>query len=71
LLISFDTTTAGGFFKVFRHLSTPFLIISINTTATFFCHSREDGNPECLWALETQLDIRFRGYDGGAVVIFY
>jgi len=43
----------------------------LNTTATFFCHSREDGNPECLWASETQLDTRFRGYDGGAVVIFY
>ena len=35
-----------------------------NTTADFFCHSRENGNPACLRASKPQLDTRFRGYDG-------
>ena len=38
--------------------------VLINTTADFFRHSRENGNPACLCASKPQLDTRFRGYDG-------
>jgi hypothetical protein len=41
-----------------------YFLFDINTTADFFCHSRENGNPACLRASKPQLDTRFRGYDG-------
>jgi hypothetical protein len=36
----------------------------------FFRHSRENGNPGCLWGSKARLDTRFRGYDGWGGSIF-
>ena len=40
------------------------LSFNLSTTADFFRHSRENGNPGYLWASKAQMDTRFRGYDG-------
>ncbi len=45
-------------------------MLIVNTTADFFRHSRENGNPGCLWGSKAQLDTRFCGYDGWESITF-
>jgi hypothetical protein len=53
-----------GVIKIGTFLTILIIQFLLSTTADFFCHSRENGNPGCLWASKPPLDTRFRGHDG-------
>jgi|GEM_PF-3138024 len=48
-----------------------FFVIPVLASQSASARRRENGNPECLKALKTQLDTRFRGYDGRGASTFF